>query len=180
MTVTYENQTKGNRCKIAVRLETASCSATFAAASTARAGSVIGPRVPACAATSSQPSTRLSAASRPPNHLKGEEKMSVNDTADLQATVAGAVGDYASQGGDGFRDDWRGALEYRDEGFRLGEAAFRMFSRDGCREESIDGAAEKHPASARYLISWAARLRIAELELEREASKGPPSPLSSL
>lgn len=92
--------------------------------------------------------------------------MTDNTIADLQATVANAVEEYADQNGDGLGNlDWAGANEYRDEGFRLGEAAM-LFDDADHRETFIDTAVGYHPASARYLISWAATLRIAELERE--------------
>lgn len=90
--------------------------------------------------------------------------MTDNTIADLQATVAEAHSEYAHANGDGLNaPDWMGASDYRDEGFRLGEAAM-LFPDANNRETFIDTAVSYHPASARYLISWAATLRIAECE----------------
>lgn len=91
--------------------------------------------------------------------------MTDNTIADLQATVAEAHSEYAHQNGDGFyQPDWLGANEYRDEGINIGEEAFKLAADE--RGDFIEEQAEQHPASARYLISWAAKLQIAELERE--------------
>lgn len=96
--------------------------------------------------------------------------MTDNTIADLQATVASAVEEYARANGDGFhRPDWLGANEYLVEGSVIGEEAFNL--RADQREDYVEIHAQSYRASARYLISWAATLRIAELE--REASKEP-------
>lgn len=94
--------------------------------------------------------------------------MSDNTIADLQATVSNAVEEYARANGDGFyQPDWLGAREYEDAGIAIGEEAFKLPEDE--HDAYIEDAAEQHPASARYLVSWAATLRLAECE--RAASK---------
>lgn len=93
--------------------------------------------------------------------------MTDNTIADLQATVANAHSEYADQNGDGLGNlDWAGANEYRDVGFETGRDAFRTLSQTESRDDFIEAVANEYPASARYLIAWAATLRIAELERE--------------
>lgn len=74
----------------------------------------------------------------------------------------GAFQDYANQNGDGFSaPDFRGAFDYREEGYRLGEEAFDMAAED--RADWIDGETYAFPESARYLIGCAADFRLAEI-----------------
>lgn len=70
---------------------------------------------------------------------------------------------YANENGDGFSaPDFRGAYDYREEGYRLGEEAADMASED--RDDWIEAQTYAFPESARYLIACAADFRLAELE----------------
>jgi hypothetical protein len=77
---------------------------------------------------------------------------------------------YAHDNGDGFRDhDWRGAYDYREEGYRLGEEAFDRPAED--RNDHVEVGSYAFPESARYLIAVAADFRMAELaDSERNAA----------
>lgn len=80
---------------------------------------------------------------------------------------------YANENGDGFSaPDYRGAYDYREEGYRLGEEA-RSEAAPEDRDAYIDTEVLAWPESARYLIACAADYRLAELEaapkLERAA-----------
>ncbi len=89
--------------------------------------------------------------------------MTDNTIRDLQRTVENARTEYAHENGDGFyQPDWRGANEYQADGFAIGEKAFLVAEED--REDYIEDQANLFPSGARYLIAWAAELRIAELE----------------
>ncbi len=69
---------------------------------------------------------------------------------------------YAREGGDGFGQyDYVGASDYRAEGYSLAEQAADMPEED--RADWIDDQVYMFPASARYLVAWAADYRLSEL-----------------
>ena len=82
------------------------------------------------------------------------------------STAAAKVDDafqaYANENGDGFSaPNYRGAYDYREEGYRLGEEAHDLPAED--RDDFIEAQTYAFPESARYLIGCAADYRLAEL-----------------
>ena len=92
---------------------------------------------------------------------------------EVQAEIAAALDNayhcYACENGDGFSDhDYRGAYDYREEGYRIGEAVFAHPVPAGehvaaFREGRIEGECAAFPESAHRLIWKAAEFRMAEL-----------------
>lgn len=78
------------------------------------------------------------------------------------AKVDDAFQAYANEHGDGFADrDYRGAYDYREEGYRLGEEAHDLPAED--RDDFIDAQSYAFPEGAQYLVAVAADYRLAEL-----------------
>lgn len=70
---------------------------------------------------------------------------------------------FADENGDGFGNlDWRGAYDYREDGYELGNRAYRLPVNE--RSDFIENAVEAFDDNARYLVSCAAAFRLAELE----------------
>lgn len=89
--------------------------------------------------------------------------MATADTRTAADKLDNAFQCYANENGDGFSaPDYRGAYDYREEGYRLGEEAADMASED--RDDWIEAQTYAFPESARYLIGCAADFRVIELE----------------
>ena len=88
--------------------------------------------------------------------------MASTETARKSAKLDDAFQTYANENGDGFsQPDFRGAYDYREEGYRLGEEAHDLPAED--RDDFIDAQTYAFPGSARYLVAVAADYRLAEL-----------------
>lgn len=88
--------------------------------------------------------------------------MASTDLSTAAAKVDDAFQAYANEHGDGFADrDYRGAYDYREEGYRLGEEAHDLPEED--RDDFIDAQSYAYPGSAQWLVACAANYRLAEL-----------------
>lgn len=85
-------------------------------------------------------------------------------TATRQAAIRldNAYDCYAKDHGDGFNQPaWMEAYDLREEGYDLAEKAYTMPA--DLRDAWVEAETDKHPESARYLVSCAVDFRLAEL-----------------